>query len=55
MERLKRAVRKAKPFGPRCFKWMVERLSGPRAGEFLQDLIASATSRGVKVEKSGSS
>ena len=42
-ERLKRVVRKRRPLGPKCFKWRLERLFGPRAGEFFEDLMASAT------------
>ena len=49
-ERLKREVRKVRALGPRCFKWRLERLSGPKAGEFLRSLMASAVSR-IEKEK----
>ena len=48
-ERLKREVRKKRPLGPR-----LDRPSGPKAGEFFEDLIASAVSEGEKEEKLGS-
>ena len=38
------SVRAAMAFGPRCFRCMLEMLSGPVALEFFSDLMVSATS-----------
>ncbi len=40
IEMLKILVRKAMPFGPRCFRCKLDILSGPAALEALDDLIA---------------
>ena len=42
-ERLKRVVMYSMALGPRCFKWKMLSLSGPKALLFLQLLIAFIT------------
>ena len=41
------------PFGPRCLRWSKFNLSGPKAEEFEDFLMASMTRAGVKGEKLG--
>ena len=48
-ERLKRAVMYSMALGPRCFKWKMRSLSGPKALRFLQLLIAFKTRSVVNV------
>ena len=48
-ERLKRVVMYSIALGPRCFKWKVLSLSGPKALLFLQILIAIITRSAVIV------
>ena len=48
-ERLKRAVMYSMALGPRCFKWKMLSLSGPKAILFLQLLIAFITRSVVNV------
>ena len=48
-ERLKRAVMYSMALGPRCFKWKMLSLSGPKALLFLQLLIAFITRSVVNV------
>ena len=48
-ERLKRAVMYSMALGPRCFKWKMLSLSGPKALLFLQLLIALPTRSVVNV------
>ena len=48
-ERLKRAVMYSMTLGPRCFKWKMLSLSGPKALLFLQLLIAFITRSVVNV------
>ena len=40
-EMLNMSIRYCMPFGPRCFRWSVDILSGPRALEALAVFIAS--------------
>ena len=47
-DELKRAVRKARPEGPRCLRWCTVSVSGPEAVEEPDLFMASATSAGVK-------
>ena len=51
-DKLKRVHRKLMPEGPRCFRWRMLRLSGPRALEVPEAAMADCTSSGVKGEKS---
>ena len=48
-ERLKRVVLYSIALGPRCFKWKMLSLSGPKALLFLQLLIAFTTWSAVNV------
>ena len=48
-ESLNRAVRYAIALGPSCLRWAMLSLSGPKAFELLQLLIASATRSVVDV------
>ena len=48
-ERLKRVVMYSMVLGPRCFKWKMMSLSGPKALLFLQLLIAFITRSVVNV------
>ena len=48
-ERLKRVVMYSMALGPRCFKWKMPSLSGPKALLFLQLLIAFITKSVVNV------
>ena len=48
-ERLKRVVMYSMALGPRCFKWKMLSLSGPKALLFLQLLIAFITRSVVNV------
>ena len=48
-ERLKRIVMYSIALGPRCFKWKMLSLSGPKALLFLQLLIAFITRSAVNV------
>ena len=48
-ERLKRVVMYSMALGPRCFKWKMLSLSGPKALLFLQFLIAFITRSVVNV------
>ena len=53
-ERLKRVVMYSMALGPRCFKWKMLSLSGPKALLFLQLLIAFITRSVVNVRTSNS-
>ena len=46
---MNRAVRYASALGPRCLRWKMLSLSGPKVFELLQLLIASATRSVVNV------
>ena len=52
-EWLKRWVRKLRPRGPRCFRCLIVRPSGPAAVEFPPARMALATWSGVKSKAFG--